>query len=116
MYRQSLPPVAEAAERARSWARKTASRHHPELAARCERVVSRLVANAVPRTPEDGVIAVTITPSAGRLRVEVHDPGEPVGGDEKDEWSEVSELTPWYGSSRTRNGHVTWAELKGPAP
>ncbi|GAB3910559.1 hypothetical protein GCM10027612_86620 [Microbispora bryophytorum subsp. camponoti] len=116
MYKRTLPGLPEAADKVRSWARSTASRHRPELADRCERVVSRLVANAVPRTPKDGVIAVTITPSAGRLRVEVHDPGEPVGGDEKDEWSEVSELTPWYGSSRTRNGHVTWAELKGPAP
>lgn len=116
MYKRTLPGLPEAADKVRSWARSTASRHRPELADRCERVVSRLVANAVPRTPEDGVIAVTITPSVSRLRVEVHDPGEPVGGDEKDEWSEVSELTPWYGSSRTRNGHVTWAELKGPAP
>ena len=67
----------------------------------------------MPRTPENRVIAVTISPAHGGLRVEVHDPGEPVKGDEGDQWSEVSELTPWYGCSRTRDGHMTWAELRG---
>lgn len=115
MDRQSLPPVAEAADRARSWARSTASKHHPKLADLCELVASRLVANAVQCTPEDGLIVVTIAPVDGGLRVEVRDPGEAVTVDERDVWSEVLELTPWCGCSRARDGHVTWAELRGPA-
>lgn len=115
MDKRTLAGVPEAADKVRSWARSTASGYHPELADLCERVASRLVAIAVERTPEDGVIAATITLVDGGLRVEVHDPGEPVRGDEKDKWSRVSELTPWYGCSRTRDGHMTWAELREPA-
>lgn len=115
MYKRTLPGRPEAADRVRLWARSTASRYDPELADLCGRVASRLVANAVRRTPEDGVIAITITSGDGGLRVDVRDPGKTVAGDERDEWSEVSELTPWYGCSRTRDGHMTWAELKEPA-
>lgn len=115
MYRRTLPGLAEAADTVRPWARSTARRFHPGLADGCEHVVSRLVANAVPRTPKEGVIAVTIIPARDGLRVEVRDPGEPVTGGEKDEWSEVSALTDSCGCSRTRDGHVAWAELRGTA-
>ncbi|GAA0402487.1 hypothetical protein GCM10009530_63030 [Microbispora corallina] len=115
MYEQSLPGVPEAADTVRPWARTAARQHHPRLADECELVVARLVANAIPRTPEDGLIAVTITPLARGLRVEVRDPGDPVTGGEGAEWAEVSTHAASWGGSRTAEGHMAWAELREPS-
>ncbi|MBP2704360.1 hypothetical protein JOL79_11105 [Microbispora sp. RL4-1S] len=114
MYEQYLHGVPEAADTVRRWARTTARQHHPALADECERIIARLVADAVPRTPADGLIKVVIIPSLTGLRIEVGDPGDPVPSGAGSEWAEVSTLAASFGASRTAQGHRAWAELRKP--
>ena len=111
MYEQSLPGVPEAADDVRPWARTIARNAHPRLADDCEQLVSRLVANAIRRTPQWGRIDVKVTPSDAGIRIEVRDPGEPARDGEGSEWTEVSTIARSWGGGRTHDGHFAWAEL-----
>lgn len=107
----SLPPTDDSPDVAARWAHEVALARLSSVADDAREVTRNLVKQAIPRTPADQMIQVTIVTDT-LLRVEVRDPNQPCACDGL--WlGESTLITRSMGTEATTDGvHLAWAELR----
>ncbi|MEV7005306.1 hypothetical protein [Streptosporangium sp. NPDC051022] len=114
-FMQDYPPLLGSIEMAVSHVRKIVAVHQPARVDDAEAIVRALMGDALTRTgPNENISMITMA-DPGRIRFEVHDPNTSVPGayPDPDAHRIASARADRYGSRRTRDGHMYWAELHG---
>jgi hypothetical protein len=113
MLHRKLPGHPQAVEDARAWIKAAISARHPKISiADAVQVGGELVAAAVRRTPEGGVVEINLIPARnGGLVIKVKDPDSPTSP-HRGIWAKISLTVRDFGASASaEGGHIAWCEL-----